>query len=73
MVPVGRGFAVVVAHDGADEIAIAAFESRDIAVKSEVFAVFVMAAVADAMTDVVEKGPGFELNAGLRRQVVDRL
>lgn len=73
MVPVGRGFAVVVAHDGADEIAIAAFESRDIAVKSEVFAVFVMAAVADAMTDVVEKGAGFELNAGLRRQVVDRL
>jgi hypothetical protein len=73
MVPVGRGLAVVIAHDGADEIAVAAFESRDIAVESEVFAVFVMATVTDTVTDVVEECAGFELNAGLRGQVVNRL
>lgn len=73
MVSVGRGLAVVVAHDGADEVAVAAFESRDIAIESEVFAVFVMATVADTVTDVMEEGAGFELNAGLRRKMVNRL
>jgi hypothetical protein len=32
MVSIGSGFAVVIAHDGADEVAISALESRDIAV-----------------------------------------
>jgi hypothetical protein len=73
MVSVGRGLAVVIAHDSANEVAIAAFKSRNIAVESEVFAVFVMATVADTVTDVVEEGSGFELNAGLRGKVVNGL
>lgn len=34
---------------------------------------FVMGAMADAMANIVEQRPGFELHAGLRRQMVDRL
>ena len=34
---------------------------------------FVMAAMADAMTGIVEKSAGFQLDAGLRRQMVDGL
>lgn len=73
MVSVGSGLAVVVAHDGADQIAIAAFKSRDIAVEGEVFAVLVMTAVTDTVADVMEQGARFELNAGLRGQMVNGL
>jgi hypothetical protein len=73
MVSVGGGLAIVIAHDCADEVAIAALESRDIAVESEVFAMLVMATVADAVTDIMEEGAGFELNAGLRGQMVNGL
>ena len=73
MVPVGRGLAVVIAHDGADQVAIAALESRDIAVESQVLAVFVMPAVADTVADVMEEGAGFELHACLRGQMVNGL
>lgn len=73
MVTVGGGFAVVIANDSADKAAIAALESRDIAVKSEIFAVFVMAAVADTMADIVEESASFELNASLRGQMVKGL
>ena len=73
MMSVGSGLAVVIAHDGADEVAIAAFESGDIAVESEVLTVFVMATVADPVTDVMEEGTGFELNTGLRGKMVNGL
>jgi hypothetical protein len=73
MVSIGSGFAVVIAHDGADEVAISALESRDIAVEGEVFAVFVMRAVADAVTNVVEECACFELNTPLRWKMVNRL
>ena len=38
----------------------------NIAIQRQVFAVFVMAAVADAVTHIVKKGAGFELHASLR-------
>src|SRR5262249_5437585 len=73
MVSIGSGFPVVIAHDGTDEVAISAFETGDIAIESKVFAVFVMPAVADAVTDVVEERAGFELNTRLRWKMVNRL
>ena len=73
MVAVGLGLAVVVANDSGDDLAIAAFEAGDIAVEGEIFAMLVMAAVTDAMTDIVEKRARFELHARLNRQVVERL
>ena len=73
MVAVRLGLAIVVANDGGDNLAIAAFEAGDIAVEGEIFAMLVMAAVTDAMTDVVEKRASFELHARLNRQMVERL
>ena len=73
MVSVGRGLAVVIAHNGADQVAIAALESRDIAIESQVLTVFVMAAVADTVANVMEEGASFELNAGLRGKMVNGL
>ena len=73
MIGVGRGFAIVIADDGGDDIAVAAFEAGDVAVESEIFGVLVVAAMGDAMADVMEERAGFELYAGLRRHVVERL
>ncbi len=39
----------------------------------KIFAMFVMGAMADAVAYIVEKRAGFELNAGLRRKMMDRL
>lgn len=73
MVGVRSGLAVVVADDGGDDATVATVEARDVAVERKIFAVLVMAAVADAVPDVVEQGSCFELHTGLRRQVVQRL
>ena len=73
MVGVWGGLAIVIANDSGNDSAVAPVEPGNIAVKGEIFAVLVMAAVADAVTDVVEQGPGFELHARLRRQMVQRL
>ncbi len=70
---VGRGLAIVVAHDGSDQTAITTFEARDVSIKREVFAVLVMTAMTDAVTYIVEKGAGFELYAGLRGKMVNGL
>src|SRR6516164_9728213 len=69
----GFGLAIVVAHDGANDVAIAPFEARDVAVERQVFAVLVVAPVADAMANVMEKGAGLKLHAGLGWQVVNGL
>ena len=73
MVGVRAGFAVVVADDGGNDTSIAPIQTRNVPIKGEVLAVLVMAAMADTVTDVVEKGAGFELHPGLRRQVMERL
>ena len=73
VIGVGRGLAIVIANDGGDDVAVAAFEARDVAIEGEIFAVFVVAAMADAMTDVVEERTSFEFDASLRREVVERL
>src|SRR5580693_5454416 len=53
VIGVGRGLAVVIANDGGDDVAVAAFEAGDVAVEGEIFAVLVVAAMSDAMADVV--------------------
>ena len=66
-------FAIMIANHRGDEIAIAAFETRDITVQGEVFTVFVVTAMADHVTDVVKQCASFEQYARWRRQVVNRL
>jgi hypothetical protein len=73
MIGVGRGFAVVIANDGGDDVAVTAFEAGDVAVEGEIFAVLVVAAMSDAMADVVKERAGFELDAGLSREMMKRL
>jgi len=73
VIGVGRGFAIVIADDGGDDVAVTAFEAGDVAVESEIFAVFVVAAMSDAVADVVEERAGFELDAGLGGEMVERL
>jgi hypothetical protein len=70
MIRVGSGFAIVIADDGGDNVAVTAIEAGDVAVEGEIFAVLVVAAMGDAMADVVEKSAGFELDAGLGGEMV---
>lgn len=73
VIGIGSGFAIVIADDGGDDVAVAAFEAGDVAVEGEIFAVLVVAAMGDAVADVVEESAGFELDAGLRGEMVERL
>jgi len=73
VVGVGSGLAIVIADDGGDDVAVAAFEAGDVAIESEIFAVLVVAAMGNAMADVVEERAGFEFDAGLRGEMVQRL
>ena len=49
MVAVGFGLAIVIADDGGHDIAVAAFQTGNVAVQGQVFAVLVVTAVTDAM------------------------
>jgi hypothetical protein len=73
VIGVGGGLAIVIADDGGDDVAVAAFEAGDVAVEGEIFAVLVVAAMSDAMANVVKERAGFEFNAGLRGEVMERL
>ena len=73
VVGVGSGLAIVIANDGGDDVAVAGFEAGDVAVEGEIFAMLVVAAMGDAMADVVEERPRFEFDASMMRQVMQRL
>ena len=73
VVPRGLRFSIVITHQRGNDGAVAAFESWDIAVEHKIFAVLVVAAMGDAMADVVEERAGFEFDAGLRGEMVQRL
>ena len=73
MIGVGRGFAIVIANDGGDDVAVAAFEARDVAVECEIFGVLVVAAVGDAVANVVKERASFKLHTGLRGKMMQRL
>lgn len=60
-------FAIVIAHDSADDVAVASLESRDIPVERQIFTMLVVSPMADAMTDIVEKRARLKLNTRLRR------
>src|SRR5208337_129718 len=65
--------AVVIAHDRANHAAVAALQAGNVAIQRKVFAVLVVAAMADAMPHVVQQRAGFELHTRLLRQVVHGL
>jgi len=73
MMALGIGLAIVVTNDGRNDVTVAAFQAWNVAIESQVFAVLVMSAMADAVPDVVEEGAGFELDAGLRRKMMNSL
>ena len=70
VIVVGSGLAIVIANDGGDDIAVAAIEAGDVAVEGEIFTVLVVAAMGDAMADVVKERAGFELDASLCGKMV---
>src|SRR5579859_5055088 len=66
-------FAIVVTHDGGNETAVAAIESSDVAIEGQIFAMFVMAFVADCVTNVVKQRGRFEKDARFGRKMMNRL
>jgi len=73
VVPRGLRFSIVVAHQRGDDRAIAAFQAGNIAVEHKIFAVLVMAAMADHVPGVMHERAGFQQNARLCRKMVDGL
>jgi hypothetical protein len=73
VIGIGRGFAIVIADNGGNDVAVAAFEAGDVAVEGEIFSVLVVAAMADTMTDIVKQRSGLEFHAGLRGKVMEGL
>jgi hypothetical protein len=67
MMAVGVSLAVMVAHDGSNDMTVAPFQAGDIAVEGKVLAVLVVAAMTDTMANVVKERAGFQLNASLHR------
>jgi len=51
----GNGLAIVIAHQGRDNRAIAAFQTGDVAVQGKILAMFVVPAVANHMADIVQQ------------------
>ena len=62
---------IVVTNGGGDQIAVAAIESGNVAVERQIFAVLVMAAIADSVADVMEQRGGFEQDARFGRQMLE--
>ncbi len=62
-----RRLAIVVAHECGDDGTVATFQARNVAVEREVFAVFVVPAMADHVSNVVEQRPRLQQYAGLGR------
>ena len=73
MVTGGNGLSVVIADGGGDDAAVVAVEALDVPIEREIFAVFVVAAMADHVPDVVQHRGGFEQNARVRRQMMHGL
>lgn len=61
---------IVIADNRGDNVAIASFETRDVAVQSEIFPMLMVATVADAVAEIVKQRGGFQLNPGLDGKMV---
>ena len=59
----GLRFAIVITNDGRDDVAVAPFEAGNVAIEGEIFPMFVVTAMADAMTDIVKESTSLQLNA----------
>src|SRR5215467_6461265 len=66
----GFRLTVVIAHEAGDDGPFAAFQSANITVHRQVFAVLVMAAMADHVPGIVKQSPGFQEHARLWRQAM---
>jgi len=67
------GFAIVIADEGGHDSAIASGEAGHVSIEGQVFAVLVMAVMADGVADVMEEGPGFKEDAVLGGKMMHRL
>jgi len=60
MMPGRLRLAIVIANHRRDDGAISALETYDVSVERKIFAVLVMAAVADHVANIVKQRTGFE-------------
>src|SRR6266478_10192193 len=67
------GFAVVITHNGRSERSVAPLQPGNIAVHGEIFAVLVMALMADGMSNVVQQRRRFQYDPGVTGKMVQRL
>ena len=64
---------IMVTNGGGDKISVAAIEPGNVAVECQIFAVLVMAAIADGVADVMEQRGGFKQDARFGRQMMHGL
>src|SRR5229473_5081956 len=67
------GFAVVISDNSSGERSVAPFQTRNVAIHREIFAVLVMALVADGMYNVVQQRSCFQNDTGVARKMMQRL
>jgi len=67
------GFAVVIPDNSSGERSVAPFKTRNVAIHREIFAVLVMALVADGMSNVVQQRSCFQNDPGIARKMMQRL
>src|ERR1700688_3938951 len=66
----GLRFAVVIAHEGSDDGAIASRETGDVAVQRQILAMLVMAVMADGVADIMQKGASFQQHTVLSGEMM---
>src|SRR5580704_9871865 len=69
----GFRLSIVIADQRGNDSAVPAFQPRYIAVEDKVFAMLVMAAMANHVPNVVQERSSLQQHARLRRQMVHRL
>ena len=65
-------FTVQITQRGNDT-AVATIEARNVSIEGEILSMLVVGAMADAVANVMQQGGGFQLDAGLRGQMVNCL
>ena len=73
MIAGGFGLAVVVTNGSGDDVSLAAIEPGDVAIQRKIFAVLVMAFVADGVAYVMKQCSRFKQHARISRKVMHRL
>src|SRR5258708_36096107 len=66
------GFAVVIPDNSGGERSVAPFKTRNVTIHREIFAVLVMALLADGMSNVVQQRSFFQNDPGRARKKMPR-